>query len=104
MPQLHLMGLVCWLQLAMSQAHFESTDIGINMADVIEIWADSGEVIERDFTVEELAQRELDQQNYEAEQLAKQEAEAERAAAKAALLEKLGITEDEAKLLLGGIQ
>jgi hypothetical protein len=70
----------------------------------VEINANTGETIERPFTIDELAQRELDQQNYEEEQLAKQKAEAERAAAKAALLEKLGITEDEAKLLLGGIQ
>lgn len=66
------------------------------MADVIETFAD-GTVIERDFTAAELAQIEKDK----ATQLAKQaEAEA-KAAQKAALLDRLGITEDEARLLLG---
>ena len=74
------------------------------MSEVTVVDCESGAVEVRPMTAEELAQRELDQQNYEAEQLAKQQAETERAAAKAALLEKLGITEDEAKLLLGGIQ
>lgn len=57
---------------------------------------DTGEVIEREMLDEELAQ-------WEADKLAAQlEAKtiAEAAAAKASLLEKLGITEDEAKLLL----
>ena len=66
------------------------------MADIIETFAD-GTVIERDFTDAELAQIEKDK----ATQLAKQaEAEA-KAAAKAALLERLGITQEEASLLLG---
>lgn len=58
--------------------------------------AENGEVIERDMTAEELA-------NWEADQIiAEQRAEARAKAklAKTALLEKLGITEDEAKLLL----
>ena len=53
-----------------------------------------------ELTDEEIAQLEADRKAYEAEK-AKQKAEAaERAEAKSALLEKLGITEDEAKLLL----
>ena len=53
-----------------------------------------------ELTDEEIAQLEADRKAYEAEK-AKQEVEAaERAEAKSALLEKLGITEDEAKLLL----
>jgi len=53
-----------------------------------------------ELTDEEIAQLEADRKAYEAEK-AKQETEAaERAEAKSALLEKLGITEDEAKLLL----
>jgi hypothetical protein len=59
--------------------------------------AETGEVIEREMNAEELAQLEKDQ----AEELARREALAQAAAAKAALLEKLGITEEEAKLLLG---
>jgi len=56
----------------------------------------TGEVIERDFTADELAQWEADK----AEAEAKAEAETEAASAKAALLNRLGITEAEAKLLL----
>lgn len=63
---------------------------------ILEIDAQTQEVIERDPTAEELAQMELDQ----AEIDAKATAEAEKAAARAALLARLCITEDEAKLLL----
>ena len=56
----------------------------------------TGETIEREYTDEELAQYQLDAQNAI---VAKAKAEA-KATAKASLLEKLGITEDEAKLLL----
>lgn len=57
---------------------------------------ETGEVIEREMNAEELAQWELDK----AATAAKAQAEIEAAAAKAALLDKLGITEQEAKLLL----
>ncbi len=56
----------------------------------------TGEIIEREMNAEELAQRQADQ----AKALVRQEAEAARAAEKAALLNRLGITADEAKLLL----
>jgi hypothetical protein len=56
----------------------------------------TGEVIEREMNVEELAQHEID--------LAKEKEhstiQATKAAEKAALLEKLGITAEEAALLL----
>jgi hypothetical protein len=55
------------------------------------------ETIIRDATPEEIEQRKIDVANAEARQA---EAEA-RATQKAALLERLGITEDEARLLLG---
>lgn len=58
--------------------------------------AETGEVIEREMTADEFAQYEADKLEAQQELLAAQE----RAAAKAALLEKLGITQDEAKLLL----
>ncbi len=61
-----------------------------------EINAQNGEEIVREATEAELAQAELDA--IEAKKFA--EALAAKEAAKAALLEKLGITEDEAKLLL----
>lgn len=57
---------------------------------------ETGETFERDATAAEIAQFELD-----AAEKAAQEAETRaKAEAKSALLEKLGITEDEAKLLL----
>lgn len=57
---------------------------------------DTGEVIEREMNAQELSQWEEDK----AIAAAKAEAAAEASAAKKALLEKLGITEEEAKLLL----
>ena len=57
----------------------------------------TGEIVEREMSDEELAQWNLNQASAIAK---KAEAEA-KAAEKAALLERLGITADEAKLLLG---
>ena len=59
---------------------------------------ETGEVIERELNAKEIAQQEIDAAAYSAAQA---EAEA-KATAKAALLARLGITEDEARLLLGG--
>ena len=57
---------------------------------------ETGEVTWRDFTAEEIAKVEAAQA-----EAVKRQAEAEaKAAQKAALLDKLGITEEEAKLLL----
>ena len=72
------------------------------MADTkIEVNCATGEVSEIELTAEEVAQREADAVAY-LEGKAKEEADAAaKAADKAALLERLGITEDEAKLLLG---
>lgn len=67
------------------------SEITIKIHDV-----ETGEVIDREMSAEELAQREADLAAVEAEAL---EA-AQKAAAKQALLDKLGITEEEAKLLL----
>jgi hypothetical protein len=58
---------------------------------------ETGEVIEREMNAKELKEFEADKAAQAAAQV---EAEA-KAFAKAALLEKLGISEDEAKLLLG---
>lgn len=57
---------------------------------------ETGEIIEREMNADELAQWQSDQAKAEAEKQAKAQA----AAARTALLEKLGITEEEAKLLL----
>lgn len=63
---------------------------------ILEHNVETGEVIERDGTPEEVAQFDADKAAFEA----KVAEEADKATAKAALLEKLGITADEAKLLL----
>ena len=54
----------------------------------------------RNYTEAEIAEVELEIAAKQAEAQTKAEAEATKAAEKAALLAKLGITEDEAKLLL----
>jgi hypothetical protein len=58
---------------------------------------DTNEIIDREMTNAEFAQYEKDQADFAAR---KAEAEA-KVAEKTALLERIGITEDEAKLLLG---
>ena len=66
------------------------------MADVIETFAD-GTIVERDFTKAELKQIEIDKKNNEAMEakiLAK-------AAQRQAIANRLGLTADELKLLLG---
>jgi len=70
------------------------------MTTAIEVNCATGEVTERPLTTEELAQREADAQAFAAEQHEAEVKAAADAEAKAALLAKLGITEDEAKLLL----
>jgi hypothetical protein len=60
--------------------------------------AETGEEIVREMNAEELAQYELDQTEF----AAKEQAKAEQAVAKQVLLDKLGITQEEAALLLGG--
>ena len=63
---------------------------------------ETGVVAEIPLTGEEIAQREVDAANAETERVAKEAAYAAAAVAKTALLAKLGISEDEAKLLLSG--
>jgi hypothetical protein len=72
------------------------------MADTkIVVDCSTGEVSEIELTAEEVAQRTADAIAH-AEAEAQEEADkAAKAVEKAALLEKLGISEDEAKLLLG---
>lgn len=60
----------------------------------------TGVVEEIPLTEEELAQREADRIAFEAAEEARKAEEAADAAKKAKLLAKLGITEDDAKLLL----
>ena len=65
---------------------------------IIEHDAATGEVIEREMTSEEIAQWEADKAKAEAMKIA----QATKAHERSALLAKLGITEEEAALLLGG--
>jgi len=68
------------------------------MTHKIEHNVETGQIIQREMTNEELAELEADKSRAQQRKFA----EAETAASRAALLEKLGITEQEAKLLLGG--
>jgi hypothetical protein len=62
---------------------------------------ETGEQTEVELTAEEIAQREADAKAYEAEQKAKEAEAAAKAQAKAELLDRLGITAEEAALLVG---
>ena len=62
---------------------------------------ETGVVAEIPLTGEELAQREVDAANAEAERVAKEAADAAAAVAKTTLLARLGLTAEEAKLLVG---
>ena len=67
----------------------------------IEVNCATGIAVEVPLTAEEIQQRELDAAAAEADRAAKEAADAVKATDKAALLVKLGITEEEAQLLLG---
>lgn len=58
---------------------------------------ENGEIMERELTAEELAQQAKDEQTA----LEVKAAEEAKTATRQAILDRLGITEDEAKLLLG---
>jgi hypothetical protein len=67
------------------------------MATAHEVFADEGRVVEREMSADELAEIHAEQAARTAARLADEKATAE---GKAALLAKLGITADEAALLL----
>lgn len=70
------------------------------VANAIEVNCATGEVTERPLTAEEITQREADAAAEATRQAEEDAKAAQDAAAKDALLTKLGITADEAKLLL----
>ena len=70
------------------------------VVNVIEVNCSTGEVTERPLTAEEITQREADAAAAATVQAEEDAKAASDAAAKDALLTKLGITADEAKLLL----
>jgi vacuolar-type H+-ATPase subunit H len=63
---------------------------------------ETGEVTERELNAEEIAQQEIDEANIQAAQAINQAEAAAKESARQALLSKLGITQEEAQLLLGG--
>ena len=69
------------------------------MTTRIEINCTTGEILEIELTQAELDQRETDRIAYEMEQANKQAEATAKALARTALLERLGITEEEAELL-----
>ena len=70
------------------------------MTKAIEVNCETGEVTERDLTAEELQAQADAAAQAEAERVAAEADAAEKATAKAALLKRLGITAEEAALLL----
>jgi hypothetical protein len=70
------------------------------VATAIEVNCATGEVTERPLTAEEITQREADAAAFAAKKAEEDAKAAADAVAKDALLTKLGITADEAKLLL----
>jgi hypothetical protein len=71
------------------------------MTTAIEVNCETGEVIERPLTADEIAANEAARAQAEADRLAAEAEAAVKAEAKAALLNKLGISAEEAALLLG---
>jgi len=67
----------------------------------IEVNCTTGEVLEIELTDEEVAQREADAAAHAAEQAKREAEEAAKAVARAAILDRLGLTADEAAILLG---
>jgi hypothetical protein len=67
----------------------------------IEVNCTTGEVLEIELTDAEVAQREADAAAAESQRLADEQAAADKAAARAGILDRLGLTADEAAILLG---
>jgi hypothetical protein len=70
------------------------------MATKLIINCETGEQTEVELTADEIAQREADAKAYEADKKAKDAADAAKAEAKAELLARLGLTAEEAALLV----
>ena len=70
------------------------------MTTKIIINCETGEQTEVELTAEEIAQREADATAYEADKVAKDAELDEQAKVKAAVLKRLGLTENEVKALL----
>lgn len=74
---------------------------------ITEIWADTGTVVQRDPTPEEIAQREADRRQAGAAAIEMQQEQERRDAARASALNKLrklGLTDEEVSALTGVAQ
>ena len=67
----------------------------------IEVNCTTGEVLEIELTDEEVAQREADAAAAETQREADEKAAADKATARAQILDRLGLTAEEASILLG---
>ena len=67
----------------------------------IEVNCTTGEVLEIELTDAEVAQREADAAAAETQRKADEKAAADKAVARTAILDRLGLTADEAAILLG---
>jgi hypothetical protein len=67
----------------------------------IEVNCTTGEVLEIELTDEEVAQREADAAEAETQRKAEEKAAADKAVARTQILDRLGLTADEAAILLG---
>jgi hypothetical protein len=67
----------------------------------IEVNCTTGEVFEIELTDEEVAQREADAAAADTQRKADEKAATDKAVARAAILDRLGLTADEAAILLG---
>ena len=67
----------------------------------IEVNCTTGEVLEIELTDAEVAQREADAAAFETQRKADEKAAADKAIARTAILDRLGLTADEAAILLG---
>ena len=72
------------------------------MADVVEIWTDTGERIERDFTADELKQRKLDEKAAD-ERAAAEARQVETRSAAVAHAKKLGFTDEMIAVMYPGL-
>jgi hypothetical protein len=76
------------------------------MTDVVEIWADSGVVVERDFTADELAQRAIDEAAAESTRVEAELLEAQRVAVRDAAVahaKSLGFTDEMIAVMYPGL-
>jgi len=74
------------------------TFLGENMKLIVDVSNNTETLVE--LSPEDIAQQEIDQENYNAPKVITDPFELEKIAKRQAILDKLGITEEEAKLLL----